>query len=266
MGIRFQCHHCGQQMHVKDFQAGKKGRCPSCEGRFRIPMSDAEFSLAIEDGNQNGQSLKASALGTTTSKTTSTTSSMSHATIAAPRTSPRAANPTAQVAAIDTPSPEVVDQRSLEAADMPEQQGGIKLEERQAATDHSLESLPPRVQPRALREASQASWYVRPEAGGQYGPAPSDVFWEWLIEGRIGADSLVWRDDWPQWQPASQAFGDYFDLPPSPQSPMTPAPVVIKREAKRRKRRTTYIILISILVVLLVGLLAGLAWVLQRQS
>ncbi len=45
MGIRFRCHHCQVELHVKDFQAGRRGRCPECGGKFRIPAQDAEFSL-----------------------------------------------------------------------------------------------------------------------------------------------------------------------------------------------------------------------------
>lgn len=48
MGIRFHCHHCDVELHVKDFQAGKRGRCPSCAGAFRIPLSDADKSLPPE--------------------------------------------------------------------------------------------------------------------------------------------------------------------------------------------------------------------------
>lgn len=45
MGIRFRCHHCESELHVKDFQAGKRGRCPECGGPFRIPLEDAPHSL-----------------------------------------------------------------------------------------------------------------------------------------------------------------------------------------------------------------------------
>ncbi|MCA9133129.1 MAG: hypothetical protein KDA45_08235, partial [Planctomycetales bacterium] len=49
MGIRFRCHHCESELHVKDFQAGKRGRCPECKGKFRIPTADAEHSIAVEE-------------------------------------------------------------------------------------------------------------------------------------------------------------------------------------------------------------------------
>ena len=36
MGIRFYCPN-GHRLHVKEFQAGKRGICPHCDARFRIP-------------------------------------------------------------------------------------------------------------------------------------------------------------------------------------------------------------------------------------
>jgi hypothetical protein len=36
MGIRFYCPN-GHRLHVKSFQAGKRGICPHCDARFRIP-------------------------------------------------------------------------------------------------------------------------------------------------------------------------------------------------------------------------------------
>lgn len=38
MGIRFYCPN-GHRLHVKEFLAGKKGICPHCDARFRIPAA-----------------------------------------------------------------------------------------------------------------------------------------------------------------------------------------------------------------------------------
>ena len=53
MGIHFVCHLCSYALHVKDFQAGKRGKCPNCQGSFRIPTSDASYSLSLDDGSGN---------------------------------------------------------------------------------------------------------------------------------------------------------------------------------------------------------------------
>ncbi|MEC8474907.1 MAG: DUF4339 domain-containing protein, partial [Planctomycetota bacterium] len=53
-----------------------------------------------------------------------------------------------------------------------------------------------------------ASWYVRPPGGGQYGPANTQTFGQWIQEGRVAAFSLVWRDGWSQWRTATESFPD----------------------------------------------------------
>jgi hypothetical protein len=49
-------------------------------------------------------------------------------------------------------------------------------------------------------------WYVRPTAGGQYGPAPTGMFEQWVREGRVSADSWVWRTGWADWKPGGVAM------------------------------------------------------------
>ncbi len=54
--------------------------------------------------------------------------------------------------------------------------------------------------------AEAAAWYVRPPSGGQFGPVATDVFDQWVAEGRVSADSWVWRSGWPEWKPGSYAL------------------------------------------------------------
>jgi hypothetical protein len=54
-----------------------------------------------------------------------------------------------------------------------------------------------------ISEAPEAVWYVRPSAGGQYGPARGEIMRRWIAEGRVGTDSLVWREGWNDWKSAS---------------------------------------------------------------
>jgi hypothetical protein len=55
-------------------------------------------------------------------------------------------------------------------------------------------------------EAGDVVWYVRPPSGGQYGPATSKLMRQWLAEGRISPNTLVWREGWRDWQQASDVF------------------------------------------------------------
>jgi hypothetical protein len=59
----------------------------------------------------------------------------------------------------------------------------------------------------ALAPAGEETvWYVRPTAGGQFGPAPTRVFRQWVKEGRVAADSWVWRSGWADWKPGGEAL------------------------------------------------------------
>ncbi len=57
-----------------------------------------------------------------------------------------------------------------------------------------------------VAEAPHSVWYVRPSSGGQFGPASGDIMRRWITEGRVAADSLVWREGWPDWKPAPEVF------------------------------------------------------------
>jgi hypothetical protein len=67
----------------------------------------------------------------------------------------------------------------------------------------------PSESPRAadpLAEREKVVWYVRPPSGQQLGPADPDAMRGWLAQGRIAADSLVWREGWRNWRPAGDVF------------------------------------------------------------
>lgn len=57
-----------------------------------------------------------------------------------------------------------------------------------------------------LVEEPDAVWYVRPPSGGQFGPADGNAMRDWLKDGRITADALVWREGWPDWVEAVTVF------------------------------------------------------------
>lgn len=38
MGIRFLCRHCKKRLNIKATQAGRKGKCPHCQGTIDVPM------------------------------------------------------------------------------------------------------------------------------------------------------------------------------------------------------------------------------------
>lgn len=48
MGVRFACHSCGKRLNIKTELAGRRGICPACSVRFRIPEHDSEISTPVE--------------------------------------------------------------------------------------------------------------------------------------------------------------------------------------------------------------------------
>jgi hypothetical protein len=131
MGIRFFCPN-GHKLNVKEFQAGRRGACPHCNVKLRVPLESTRLSSKEE------------------------------------RNPPH---------------------------------GGVR----------STTSVPP-VSPAMndpLAGDSEVVWYLRPSSGGLFGPATPAVMREWLVEGRIGADSLVWREGWRDWRIASEIFPQF---------------------------------------------------------
>lgn len=121
MGIRFACHACGKPLNIKSSLAGRRGVCPACQIRFRIPHSDAPTSDPVSD------------------------------------------------------------------------------------------QTPPESSLAIMDDDATATWYVRPPAGGQYGPADRPTLQTWIDQGRVARGALLWRDGWPQWRSAAEALPDMID-------------------------------------------------------
>jgi len=121
-----------------------------------------------------------------------------------------------------------------------------------------------------LAEAGDAVWYVRPTTGGQFGPANAHVMRTWLAEGRIAAETLVWREGWRDWQ---EADGVFPQLSPAPTVPgletILPEPVSTHFHspfAKRPSRdRNAQYVFVGGLVFAVILLSAILLLVLMNQ-
>ncbi|MDZ4778806.1 MAG: GYF domain-containing protein [Planctomycetia bacterium] len=87
----------------------------------------------------------------------------------------------------------------------------------------------------AAAAAVESKWFVRPPSGGQYGPAAESVLRQWIAEGRITPDTLIWREGDPEWQPAAAAFSELGNRP----VPVT-APVKAERPALSSKTMVSF--------------------------
>ncbi|MBI2477362.1 MAG: DUF4339 domain-containing protein [Planctomycetia bacterium] len=129
-----------------------------------------------------------------------------------------------------------------------------------------------------IAESPDSVWYVRPSAGGQYGPARGDVMRRWLTEGRVSADSMVWREGWEDWTLAGPMFPALDSVPSSTKSAtVKPAPSFLVPEdeeqdiskpvvapARRVVSKKKSIAPLIILGLLIVVLLAVTVVILQR--
>jgi hypothetical protein len=199
MGIRFSCHLCNHPLHVKDYQASKRGKCPKCQGAFRVPPKDADFSLAIDE---SASSIKPTNLGKPLSPSDSQ--------IAPPTAKPKApAEPKSQVQAKTKSPPAGTLKPAPEAIGHP--------------------SMPPSLLP-----LIDSRWYVRPPSGGQYGPATTQMLLDWIAEKRVTADALLWREGLDSWLSARELVPESFGgssamaisdpPPPAVAKPINPTP------------------------------------------
>lgn len=139
---------------------------------------------------------------------------------------------------------------------------------------------------RSALEDPEAQWYVRPPAGGQYGPAGSDLIRQWIGENRITPSTLLWRQGWAQWRSAHEALPEGTFAPvaetvepavAAPPAAPPPAagtvdaapvgePVILFGKAEvgqvrgaRSRRRLMVVIVLGLLSLCLIGLLVALA-------
>jgi GYF domain 2 len=237
MGIKFHCPN-GHKLNVKAFLAGKKGVCPKCGTKFRIPAeSEPGLDSDLEEGDAGASGIKSG------------------------NGSPAANRPQIPVAA-------AVPGAARSHAE------GVPVAAVAASPSKPTPSAPPAhgaASADPIAEAPQAVWYVRPPTGGQFGPARGDLMRTWLGEGRVTSDSLVWREGWTDWQSAGKIFPTLE--PAALEPPTTPAPLAglsaavvprsaIRPAAKKKGASGTAIAILVGLALVCLSLVAVLAYVL----
>jgi hypothetical protein len=101
----------------------------------------------------------------------------------------------------------------------------------------------------------------------------------WIAEGRVTADSMVWRDGWEDWREAGPLFPQ---LPTPPEGAVTGGPgsesplpefsiqdaASAPRRARARRRRSPVLAIAAVVTLVLVSLalLVTLVWVLSNQG
>ncbi|MGA2619806.1 MAG: DUF4339 domain-containing protein [Thermoguttaceae bacterium] len=231
MGIRFYCPN-GHKLNVKEFQAGRRGICPFCGAKIQIPTQSTRPSSkelrqrsaaaaagthreAVEDDESDQASDSSPTILPGEPPVTAPAAPDRSAAAAAAVGAPAAGAPDAAAtgktgAAPPLPQPEI-------AAASPPAPAGSGPPPGATTTPASIGSPPagpvaaplgpaPPPSGDAIADAPEMIWYVRPPTGGQFGPASGEVMRNWLAEGRVSAECLVWREGWRDWQEAAAVF------------------------------------------------------------
>jgi GYF domain 2 len=273
MGIHFVCHHCSYALHVKDFQAGKRGKCPNCRGSFRIPANDSSYSTALEDASED-------------SALTNVRNAFKQANQIVGVTPDQSSSDSVAIAMEQDP----VTKKSVPSESKKTKATSSKTSvAKTIETVAKVEIVPPEaavgspMMPAALSEASDAKWFVRPPSGGQFGPAPSQLLMAWITESRVTAESYLWREGFAEWQTAGELVPELFpsakgpllepqiltdilsEPPPnsvqnvadfnSDSASATHAALVVKKQMQKRRQQLTMIIILAVVSLILFGIL-----------
>ncbi len=260
MGIRFYCPN-GHKLNVKAFLAGKRGICPHCGAKVQIPadstLGSGDESVAEEDSAEASSSSSRVAEVPVHDDAAST--------IEVEQAGPSGEDESASLG--DQP---LVGDDSLASMDL--------SDDTSVGTDPAAlgPSTPPAL-PQAtqllddpLDEAPDAVWYVRLPDGEQFGPAAVGVMRQWLEEGRIGGDCLVWREGWRDWRQAVDAFPRLRDglMPEIDSVGQSPTGGVVggggHAGSSRGKSNTTRAFVITVLLLAVIVGSVALVWVLSR--
>ncbi|NIL97390.1 MAG: DUF4339 domain-containing protein [Planctomycetales bacterium] len=235
MGIRFYCPQ-GHKLNVKSFLAGKTGYCPHCNARVEIPLESTRQSSRIGKASP-GSAHKEPLDDVPLAEVVTLPRPERDLPVARLVLPPTADGP--QAAATQTPSPAAAATQPAASQPATGQPVAAQPVAGQPVAGQPVVAQPAAGQPVAaqpvagqpgevasvpaagaversavagpdpIAEAPRAVWYVRPAAGGQYGPAAADVMRQWLDECRVAADSLVWREGWPEWRSAAETFPEF---------------------------------------------------------
>ncbi len=211
MGIRFFCPQ-GHKLNVKSFLAGKKGFCPHCNAKVDIPLtSTRRSSRAAASEEAAGAGLETTEYGDVAQQVAAANVEITVAADAslATATSPSVVPP-ANASSDSVSSGAVTPQVATPTPTTTAATANVAIDASPAAVAgeaSSADAIGAAGDP--ISEAPEAVWYVRPVTGGQYGPTSGDVLRQWIEEGRVAADTYVWRDGWPTWQLASAAFSQF---------------------------------------------------------
>jgi len=290
MGIRFYCPNCDHKLNVKSFLAGKRGVCPQCGGGLDIPLESqlVKGGAAVADdaptAGSGSEGLGGFTMPALPSQPVDVSRSPAEGTgtphlgppgtpaaWTSPSFSPR---PAPSVPTVPTVPAAAYAPTVPTAAPVMASAPTTPVRPASAAPAPIPAAAQPVVQD-PIDEAPEAVWYVRPPSGGQYGPARGDVMRKWIGEGRISADSMVWREGWDDWRNGGAVFpylraavaAPLAAPAPVAYAPSAPAPAASTRSYAPRRQNSLALAVTTVVVLGLmsVALLIMLVWVINNS-
>ena len=188
MGIVAFCPR-GHRVKVKDELGGRKGICPECQVRFRIPPAGTELPVARVvslDPVMAERLPRAEVLGSD--------DLLPAAGGSVQRDDDREA-PESDGVGVDALPPDAFEPLAFETVDRDPAAGGASA--RSAA-------LHP-----AIAERPELAWCVAVPGGEPSPPYDGPALQRWLDAGSATGEEVVWRADWPQWVPIRTVFPQF---------------------------------------------------------
>lgn len=184
MGIVSFCPQ-GHRVKVKDHLAGKKGVCPTCGARFRIPLASVATPAP--------------------SATTLPEASLPEATL--PEATIVSLDPTI---AARLPRVLLLNRVAEPARDAPAPLQPVRVEPVEEDVELVVEE--PRLHP-LIAERPDLAWCIAVPGGTASEPMQGDALQAWLDSGLPTGDEVVWRADWAEWRPISGVFSESLRSP-----------------------------------------------------
>ena len=178
MGIVSFCPQ-GHRVKVKDHLAGKKGVCPTCGSRFRIPLAST----------------------------------------AAPTTSPaETVLPEATIVSLDATIAARLPRVLLLNRGVEPAHGGLRAPLKttlvEPVEEQEVELVVEELHHHpAITERPDLAWCIAVPGGTASEPMRAEALQAWLESGLPTGDELVWRADWAEWRPIRGVFPESLRSP-----------------------------------------------------
>jgi hypothetical protein len=188
MGIVAFCPR-GHRVKVKDELGGRKGICPKCQVRFRIPPAGTELPVARVvslDPVMAERLPRAEVLGSD--------DLLQAAGGSVQRDDGREA-PESDGVGVDALPPDAFEPLDFEPLDRDPAEGG--------ASDRPAALHP------AIAERPELAWCVAVPGGEPSPPYDGPALQRWLDAGSATGAEVVWRADWAQWVPIRTVFPQF---------------------------------------------------------